>query len=90
MHALNDGGDLRWIVRLTDESYPDILEHPDGRFGERRGEHTDTYRTYLIEAEAGRGVGAFQADHQVIGGGGDRAVLYRENPFPRVAAVEIR
>ncbi len=50
---------------------------------------TVSYRTYLLDPDTGEGVGAFRADHQVIGGGNGRAVLYREDPFPQVAVVRV-
>jgi hypothetical protein len=123
VHALDQYGTLRWIVRLTDQSYPDILERPGGRFGEdpeqraradrithvslpddsllavqvtsrrfgdRGGQHTDSYRTYLLDANTGIGLGAFEEDHQVIGGGGGYAVVYRELPFPQFGVVAVR
>lgn len=34
VHALDLDGSLRWIVRLADEAYPDVIERPGGAFGE--------------------------------------------------------
>lgn len=50
---------------------------------------TVSYRTYLIDPDTGEGVGAFRAEHQVIGGGNGYAILYREDPFPQVAVVKV-
>jgi hypothetical protein len=50
---------------------------------------TFTYRTYLLHPETGEFLGAFVADHQVIGGGNGRAVLYRPQPYPQIVVVDL-
>jgi hypothetical protein len=49
-----------------------------------------SYRTYLLDPRNGAVLGSFAGDHQVIGGGGGRAILYREHPYPQIAVVDIR
>lgn len=48
-----------------------------------------TYRTYLLDPQSGEFLGAFQADHEVIGGGHGRAVLYRAQPYPQIVVVHL-
>jgi len=55
----------------------------------RPGRRSVSYRTYLIDAESGLGVGGFRGTHQVIGGGNGHAILYREDPFPQFAVVSV-
>jgi hypothetical protein len=50
---------------------------------------TVSYRTYLMDAESGRGLGGFRGSHRVLGGGGGRAILYRDDPFPQFAVVPL-
>lgn len=48
-----------------------------------------SYRTYFLDAATGRGVGAIAANHQILSADGERAVLYREAPFPQFAVVTL-
>ena len=48
-----------------------------------------TYRTYLLDPQSGEFQGAYRADHEVIGGGNGRAVLYRSQPYPQIVVVSI-
>jgi hypothetical protein len=50
---------------------------------------TTSYRTYLLQARTGLPIAAFSADHEVIGGGHGKAVLYRADPHPQVQVVDI-
>ncbi|TVP74265.1 MAG: hypothetical protein EA352_11035 [Gemmatimonadales bacterium] len=43
-----------------------------------------SYRTYLLDANSGQLLGAFTADHRIVGGEGGRVLLYREAPHPQV------
>jgi hypothetical protein len=68
---------------------PDLLA---GQVASRRRDRAAggppiAYRTYLLNAQNGELVGAFEADHLVIGGGPGLAVLYRPAPFPQVSLV---
>ncbi len=49
-----------------------------------------SYRTYLLDPETGAYLAGFIASHRVIGGRSGIAVLYRDDPFPEVAIVEVR
>jgi len=50
----------------------------------------NSFRTYLIHTRDGRSLGAFSADHQIVGAGGGKVVLYREDPYPQIQIVYLR
>jgi hypothetical protein len=68
---------------------PDLLavQVTSRRLDRAAGGPPIAYRTYLLDARTGEQVGAFEADHLVIGGGSGLAVLYRPAPFPQVSLV---
>lgn len=53
-------------------------------------ERNISLRTYFIDALSGLSLGVVDGDSRVIGGGNGRVVLYREEPFPQMAVVDMR
>ncbi len=81
-----------FIRRLTLLS-PNVLavdvvrEHYGSRA--QRYRRSFSHRTYLLDARTGEPLGAVKANDQILGGGHGLAVLYQEDPFPRVEVVRI-
>ena len=48
-----------------------------------------SYRNYLIDSETGELRDAFESPHMILAAGDGLVVLYREDPFPEIAAVEL-
>lgn len=73
---------------------PDILAVSIDRriVGSRLDDYpvSHSYRTYLINPMDGSSLGAFVAEHEVIGGGNGTAVLYRPEPFPEIGVVSVK
>jgi len=84
---------LPWMDRLTlvgDVMAAQVTRNHYGPIaeGERQTVST-TYSTYLLDAETGRLLGAFDADHQILAGRNRMVILYQEAPYPRISVVRL-
>lgn len=87
------GYSLEWIHRLTLLSPEVLAVSVKGRtIGPESAGYPETLinRTYLLDPATGGFLGAFVSNHEVLGGGHGRAVLYREEPYPQVVLVDLR